>query len=291
LNLLLILAVTFVFVGCSSNNPTEPGFGPGTFVSKTAQKQNVLLEEYTGIYCGYCPDGHKIADSLANVYPNNFYHINIHASSLAALYVIPTGEQLRQAFSISGLPGGVMNRQKSYIYASLGYGDYFTMRNEWKNIAQQIMSNTAYANISAKTEIVDRTLTTKVQIYFTDDSKVGNGENYINVVLLQDNIWGQQSGGKELYPAMWDNTKQQYRHNNMLRAMITGLNGESVGNNTKGTFYEKTFTYDIPQKINNEDVVLKDLSILAFITEKTPSDAKTVAPVVINVCKSTLTIK
>ena len=251
----------------------------------------MLLEEYTGIYCGYCPDGHKIADSLANVYPNNFYHINIHASSLAALYVIPTGEQLRQAFSISGLPGGVMNRQKSYIYASLGYGDYFTMRNEWKNIAQQIMSNTAYANISARTEIVGRTLTTKVQIYFTDDSKVNNGENYVNVVLLQDNIWGPQSGGKALYPAMWDDSKQQYRHNNMLRAMITGLNGESIDNNIKGTLYEKTFTYDIPQKINNENVILKDLSILAFITEKTPSDAKTVAPVVINVCKSTLSIK
>jgi hypothetical protein len=45
-------------------------------------------------------------------------------------------------------------------------------------------------------------------------------------------------------------------------------NGESVGKNTKSTLYKKTFTYDIPQKNSDEDVVLKDLVVLAFVTEK-----------------------
>lgn len=295
IKIIFALVLTFFLVNCKDDSPTEPALGTGTFVSTTAQNQNVLLEEYTGVYCSYCPDGHRIADSLAKVHQGKFFHINIHAGSLSAFYTIPEGEQLRQAFSITAYPGGVVNRQKSYVYASMGYGDYFTMRGSWKDYSKEMTAKSAYANIAAKAEIVGRTLTIKVQIYFTDDSKVSNGENYVNIVLLQNNIWGTQSGGDEYYSAMWNDNTQKYRHNNMLRAMITGLNGESIGANTKGTLYEKIFTYDIPQKISNEDVVLKDLVVLAFVTEKTPADANTLpstqSPVVINVCKSSLSIK
>jgi len=77
----------------------------------------------------------------------------------------------------------------------------------------------------------------------------------------------------------------------MLRAMITGVNGESIGPNKKETFFEKAFTFDIPEKINDVDVVLKDLTILAFITEHTPEQAATLQPRVINVCKSNIIIK
>ena len=285
------IAMIVAYSSCKDSNPAEPSLGTGTFVSKETKNQNVLLEEYTGVSCGYCPDGHRIADSLAKEYKNNFFHINIHSGSMAAYYIIPEGEQLRQAFSISVFPAGVLNRQRTFIYSALGYGDYLAMRGEWGGLTKNTISKSAYLNIAAKAEIVNRTLTVKVQIYFTSDSKVGFGENYVNVALLQNNIWGTQSGGKELYPSMWNETKKQYKHNNVLRAMITGVSGESIGENTRGTFCEKIFIYDIPQRINNEDVVLRDISILAFVTEKTPSDAKTLPPAVINVCKSTLNIK
>ena len=32
-----------------------------TFVSTTPENKNVILEEFTGISCGFCPDGHLIA--------------------------------------------------------------------------------------------------------------------------------------------------------------------------------------------------------------------------------------
>ena len=289
LSLVSALAL-FIITACSSDNPTE-STNSGTFVSKKAENKSVLLEEYTGIDCGYCPDGHRMADSLAKAHSGIFFHINIHAGNYAAKYSTPVGNQLRQAFSISSYPSGVLNRQRNPTPYP-GEGDYMQMRGtQWNNTTKEVLSKPAYANIAAKSEIKGRKLTVNVQIYFTDDSKVADGENYVHIALLQDNIWGPQSGGKDFYPAMWDDAKKQYRHNHMLREMITGVNGESVGKNTKGTLYKKTFTYDIPDKISYEDVVLKDLSILAFITEKTPADAKTVAPVVINVCKSTLNVK
>ena len=35
-----------------------------TFVSTTPENKNVVLEEFTGIYCGFCPDGHVIGQGI-----------------------------------------------------------------------------------------------------------------------------------------------------------------------------------------------------------------------------------
>ena len=39
-------------------------FAQQTPVSQTAQNRNAVLEELTGIHCGYCPDGHKRANDM-----------------------------------------------------------------------------------------------------------------------------------------------------------------------------------------------------------------------------------
>ena len=49
-----------------------------TIVSTDTENKKVILEEYTGIHCTYCPDGHEIAQSLKDQYPDNVLLINIH---------------------------------------------------------------------------------------------------------------------------------------------------------------------------------------------------------------------
>ena len=49
-----------------------------TFVSTTPENKNVVLEEFTGIYCGFCPDGHVIGQGLHDANPNDVFLINIH---------------------------------------------------------------------------------------------------------------------------------------------------------------------------------------------------------------------
>lgn len=55
-----------------------------TIVPLTPTNRNVLLEEYTGIYCGYCPDGHRMANEIAAANPGRVNIINIHVGSLAS---------------------------------------------------------------------------------------------------------------------------------------------------------------------------------------------------------------
>ena len=52
-------------------------------VSTDPYKRNVIIEEYTGVYCGYCPDGHRIANELAAKYQDRLFVLNIHTGGYA----------------------------------------------------------------------------------------------------------------------------------------------------------------------------------------------------------------
>ena len=53
------------------------------FVSTTPENKNVILEEFTGIHCGYCPDGHLMAQNFHDANPGDVVLINIHTGSYA----------------------------------------------------------------------------------------------------------------------------------------------------------------------------------------------------------------
>ena len=88
-----------------------------TFVSTTPENKNVVLEEFTGIYCGFCPDGHVIGQGLHDANPNDVFLINIHTGGYSnpngpsdpdfnCLY----GAAIGSASGLAGYPAGTVNR-------------------------------------------------------------------------------------------------------------------------------------------------------------------------------------
>lgn len=60
----------------------------------------------------------------------------------------------------------------------------------------------------------------------------------------------------------------QYRHNHILRDLLTGQWGEVLEQTTAGSFYSKEYAYVVPQRIGDLDVAnLNDLSVLVFVCE------------------------
>ncbi len=47
-------------------------------VSTEPSMQSALIEEYTGIHCPNCPDGHAIAASLTSAHPEDGFTVAIH---------------------------------------------------------------------------------------------------------------------------------------------------------------------------------------------------------------------
>jgi hypothetical protein len=59
-----------------------------TIVSTEPMNRNVVLEEFTGIHCQYCPDGHRIAQGIADANPGRVTLINVHQGSFAVQTVV-----------------------------------------------------------------------------------------------------------------------------------------------------------------------------------------------------------
>jgi len=60
-----------------------------TIVSTTPENRKVILEEFTGINCTFCPQGHAIAQNIQNNNQGDVFLINIHSGSFAN----PNGSQ------------------------------------------------------------------------------------------------------------------------------------------------------------------------------------------------------
>lgn len=227
-------------------------------VSTDIEKQKVLLEEFTGMNCGNCPRGHKKAHDLLLAQPHNVFVIANHsghysnAASDQPNYQTEDGSAINQVFNITSYPCGTINR---------------ALKNE--NI--QILSTFSWIEESRKVSKVDakvnlwmestldmqsRILTVKIEGYVRDG--IEQDSLLVNVALTQNNIVGPQAGGGK---------GSNYVHQHMLRDMITPTWGDVFKNLTPGSFFSKTYTYDVPLKINAIDVVAEELDLVYFVTK------------------------
>ncbi|MCC8145591.1 MAG: Omp28-related outer membrane protein [Bacteroidales bacterium] len=235
-----------------------------TFVSTEPSKKNAVIEEYTGVNCGFCPDGHRITNEIAAANPGRVSVINIHQGYYAVespYYKTPYGDALAGQTGLTGFPAGTVNR---HVFSG---GKTSLGRGSWSGSANTILKQDSYVNIAAKAVIDSETrkLTIDVEIYYTGDSP--KATNKLNVALLQNNILGPQSNGAAYNPSYMVNGL--YKHMHMLRRLLTGQWGETIETTSEGTFVEKTFEYTVPEKSFNIPYKLEDLEIVVFIAEDT----------------------
>ena len=235
-----------------------------TIVSTDTENKKVILEEFTGIYCTYCPDGHAIANAIKAENPEDVFIINIHTGGYAEPnpaindpdFRTPFGEAIANQSNLTGYPSGTVNRE---LFSSLTMNGGTAMgRGGWTTAASQVLSQSAYVNVGveATINVQNNEITVHVEGYYTGDSP--QNTNYLNVVLTQNNTLGPQTGG---------GMGSDYNHNHRLVHMLTGQWGEVISTTSAGSFIDQTFTYTIPSDYNGIDVVLPEINVIAFITE------------------------
>lgn len=236
------------------------------FVSTEVSNKNVVLEEYTGINCQYCPDGHKRAAQLAAANPGRVFPINIHAGGYAAnTYTTQHGTTLQTTFGANSFPTGTVNR---HTFTGYSQGNFLMSRGDWASAASTIMSQTSPVNIAARGTLdwSTRELNITVQLYYTADE--ANATNKLNVAILQDNVIGSQVGAS-LNPSQ--QVGSQYRHMHMFRGFVyNNAWGEDITTTTQGSFVEKTYTYTIPANLGSPTAIpakLEDLHFVAFVAQ------------------------
>ena len=232
------------------------------FVSTEVQNRNAMIEEFTGRNCGYCPDGHVIANQIVHSNPGRVWAVNVHAGGYAPTsypnFNTGVSTTICNGFQVTSFPAGVVNRSTAQAQG----------RGSWQSLTNQQLSQVAECNVAGQVVInpVTRLAKITVEVYYTANS--ASDKNYLTIYMLQDSIWGSQLGGSS-------NPEQyvggNYCHMHILRDAITADWGDEIAPTTAGTLITKEYVYEIPASIgspNGVEVDLENIAFLAFVEEK-----------------------
>lgn len=238
-----------------------------TIVNTYPTNKKVVIEEFTGISCGYCPFGHKTCNNIANKYSGEVFIVNVHYGDFAPTtpattdYTTAFGNGIGSQAGANhvGFPCASVNRHKFT-------GTYLAMEpSSIETYVKQELVKTSPVNLAIDFtfDYDTKELSILVEVYYTEAAA---SSRKLNIALLQDWIKGPQADNGNFNPD-YITGDGMYMHMHMLRHFITGQWGIDLPADTAGAFWDSTFKYTMPEKFKSIPVVNYNMSILAFIAE------------------------
>jgi thiol-disulfide isomerase/thioredoxin len=249
-----------------------------TFVSTNPENKNVVLEEFTGIYCTFCPDGHRLAQELKDDNPNDVVLVNVHTGGYANPdgndpdFRTDFGSALAGQSGLCGYPAGTVNRvhfpnyfQTDQNGDACGTEPTAQSRGSWQTTGGMVLQESSPVNVAgqATLDLSTGELTVVVEAYYTGDAD--NTTNKLTVAVMQNGVTGPQTGASANPDQV--NPDGSYTHNHMLRHFLTGQWGASVTPTTMGSFFTDTYTWTVPTDINGVPFDLNNLEVAVYIAE------------------------
>jgi hypothetical protein len=250
----ILLFGLLVFGGCEDEpDDFEVSKVPSTFTKK------VLIEEFTGAWCGYCPDGAHIVESIIN--DNNGKVVGVSLHSGDAMEVAHTNI-LETTYQNTGYPSGMVDR------VSVN-GNTCINRGYWEYVANDQLTKTAVCGLAIISEVNGQNATVEVHAGF---NSALNGDDYrLTVYLIEDGVTGTGYGYDQRNYYNTDPESpfynlgdpiEEYEHNHTLRAVLSESLGDAimVSEMVSGGEHIETYTVDLSSYNKN------NLSIVAFVT-------------------------
>ncbi|MCP4256912.1 MAG: Omp28-related outer membrane protein [Planctomycetes bacterium] len=223
-----------------------------------AQVQNVLLEQHTGAWCGWCTDGNVQMDEVIDLYGDQVIGVKIHNGDAM---VIPEQSVIANALGLTGFPTASVNRRN--------FGSsVFLSRNVWKVSCESEMQRKAKAEVDCFYTLDKSTRIVRIQV-IANIAEPMNFPLKFNAYIVEDNVTGVGNGYDQanylsLRPGFENNPYYDqptkiigFHHMKVVRDMIGGAWGvtgnlpESV---EAGDFYTYEFESEIDQSWNIDDV-------------------------------------
>lgn len=182
--------------------------------------QYVVLEEFTGVACVYCPAGATIAHTLQAQYHNQLIVIELHPEDHDLTIPYEDDMDLRseaaktyyEYWGKPGLPAGLVNRQQKSTLA----------KNKWADVVEAVSVEKPVATVNeVSAKLADNKITVEASGYFHEDYAASGNINMI-VMVLEDGFLVRQAGNEESENA------HNYSRNHVLRATIGDEWGEQI---------------------------------------------------------------
>jgi hypothetical protein len=249
----------------------------GVIVNTYAQApRKVVVEDYTGIWCGWCPNGRTASEHLMATFGSKVICIGVHSSD-----ALSTGypDNLINGIGVPGFPMGSIDRHNDPSVAGgifQGCGSTPTC-SDWDQSVTDRLNTTApvAVSITSTYNSSTRAMTATVTANFVASA---SGNMNINCVLVEDSI--ETDGQQHNY--MTDNTYGNFagwpwygkgnpittycqrdvaRTN--LSAAVIGDAGVIPTSVSSGGNYSKSYSYTIPAGWNATHV-----KIVGFVCQR-----------------------
>lgn len=225
----------------------------GSLLQAQTSTQKVLIEEHTGAWCGWCPDGHVVLDNVLSTYPNAI-GVMVHNTDGMDM---SSGNAL-SAFYVSGFPMATINRESSAID-----------RGQWASATSSILSGGNSSVTVSFDSVLYNPTTRKMNVYLRADF-TGNetGNLRFNGIIVEDNITGTGSdynqanylngtSGHPMYGL--GNPIIGYVHDRVARYYLGsafGTAGVIPTTVTAGETYYKHYVYTVPAAYDDTELSL-----------------------------------
>lgn len=231
------------------SEPITVNFHDGSEINFT---KRLLIEDYTGTWCGYCPRVAHAID-LVKDQTDNVVTVAIHRESLNPNspsydpYTFDSTE-LENVINIPGYPKGLLNRMTQWSFP------------EPSNINQAIaltQGENPKMGLAMTSSVSGNNISLDVNVQF---SKNFSGLKLVVYVLENGLIHDQHNytsyyGGASILP--------DFEHNHTLRYCATNLLGDTINasETTTGNIYSRSFTIPMPATVENP----ANIEFVAFV--------------------------
>ena len=227
----LLAAVAFL-TGCDS-----VGFDERLIeVPAATVQRNVLIEDFTGQRCIFCPDAAEAIAQQQKLYgADKLIAVAFHAGPLAIKSTVgfvglrtDVGDTYYKHWSVPNVPKAIINRRGGVL-----------PKDAWTGRIYEEFAQTTTVNIDLKCQYVTATRQMEIESDLKTLSEDVKGK--LQLWLVEDSI---------VAPQMFPNNKvdKEYVHNHVFRAAINGEWGTELMLSTKSVHKEKT-TYTLPEGI------------------------------------------
>jgi thiol-disulfide isomerase/thioredoxin len=215
-------------------------------------KRKIVVEDYTGTWCGFCP---RVAGAITDLHEEteDISVVAIHetANSFPDPMHFEQVQILKDAFGVQGFPSARINRSTDWAAPHIA-SEVTSLAGLETNLA-----------IALNSELTDGQLLVQVNVVYEEGSSQGDK---LVVYLVENGIlYDQINYYNEDSSSPFFNLGDpipDFEHNEVLRVSLSSILGDPIPNTAPLSEYITSFTLDLPS-----EYIVDNLEIIAMIVD------------------------
>lgn len=214
----------------------NPGDDPGE-KPETGPTHKILVEEFTGQDCIYCPMGAEYMHTAIAEFEDRVVEVKHHAGYYPDYLTSQADIQIAKLFGVTSAPTGMINRAEFGETLKLTFTATISPDSIRSTLVREL-AKPDYVTVNIETTYDEASRQVTARIYGHQLQALPGPNARLNVWVTESGYRGPQQSPTGLLP--------NYLHTNYQRQSLTDVKGDELTFDADGN-YEQTFTYTVPE--------------------------------------------